>query len=51
MEGVSRVVILSPAWSGAIAANLASLCTSRVLLVLLEREIQSESDIYECARK
>ncbi len=42
---------IESAWSGAIAANLASLCASRVLLVLLEREIQSESDIYECARE
>lgn len=42
---------LESSWSGGIAVNLASMCASRVLLVLLEDEVQNEEDIYNVSRK
>lgn len=42
---------LESSWSGCIAANLASMCASRVLLVLAEDEVRDEREIYELARK
>ncbi|APJ03429.1 THUMP domain-containing class I SAM-dependent RNA methyltransferase [Silvanigrella aquatica] len=41
---------LESAWDGCIAANLASLCASRVLLVLAEDEVSQEEDLYHLAR-
>lgn len=49
-KGSAGCYVESP-WSGAIGANLASMCASRVLFVLLEREIQSENEIYESAQE
>ncbi len=42
---------LESSWSGCIAANLASMCASRVLLVLAEDEVRDERELYELARK
>ncbi|WGL59457.1 THUMP domain-containing protein [Pigmentibacter sp. JX0631] len=49
-KGSAGCYVESP-WSGAVSANLASMCASRVLLVLLERQIDSEEDIYHACRE
>lgn len=38
-------------WAGAIAVNLASMCASRVLLVLAEDEVKNEDELYSLAAK
>jgi 23S rRNA G2445 N2-methylase RlmL len=42
---------LESSWSGCIATNLASMCASRVLLVLAENEVRNEKEIYELSRQ
>ena len=41
---------LEAPWSGCIAANLSSMCASRVLLVLAEDQVRDEKELYELAR-
>ncbi|WP_158997321.1 THUMP domain-containing class I SAM-dependent RNA methyltransferase [Pigmentibacter ruber] len=49
-KGSAGCYVESP-WSGAVSANLASMCASRVLLVLLEKQIDTEEDLYYVCRE
>jgi len=41
---------LESSWAGGIGVNLASMCASRVLLVLAEDQVHDETELYDLAR-